>query len=487
MDGGYALGGYSDSNISGDKSENSNGAIDYWIVKTDSLGNILWQNTIGGNGDEYLESIAQTVDGGYILGGYSRSNSFGDKSENCIGNYDYWIVKTDSLGNVLWENTIGGTNQDNLYSIIQTSDEGYLLGGWSLSNISGDKTENSNGAIDYWLVKTDSIGNIEWQNTIGGGNNDYLVSIILTNDEGYLLGGYSESNISGDKTENCIGNYDYWIVKIDSVGIIQWQNTIGGNGEEQLQSILQTSDNGFLLGGSSDSNVSGDKTENAFGLFDYWIVKTDSVGDVEWQNTIGGNQLDFLNSIFQSNTSGYILGGFSESGISGDKTENSIGGRDSWVVKIDTLGLVQWENTIGGTQNDGCYSIASSSDGFVLGGFSSSNISGDIVENSNGLRDFWIVKIAENPTSLTELLNEKEVLYLYPNPASSSLTIETRTLMASGSKLTVTDVADRTLLSKTIDGNVTKHQIDISSFSSGIYFVQIDGGKGIERGRFVKE
>jgi hypothetical protein len=216
-DGGFILGGYSYSNISGDKTENLIGGLnhaDYWIVKTDSLGNIQWQNTIGGNHVDKLFSIVQTTGGGYLLGGYSYSNASGDKTENSFGSYDYWIVKTDSLGNIQWQNTIGGEAFDELYSIVQTIDGGYILGGMSNSNISGEKTENSNNEGDYWIIKTDSLGNIQWQNTIGGSDTEYLKVISQTSAGSYLLGGYSESNISGDKTENCIGWYDYWIVKI---------------------------------------------------------------------------------------------------------------------------------------------------------------------------------------------------------------------------------------------------------------------------------
>ncbi|MBL0052467.1 MAG: hypothetical protein IPP29_13625 [Bacteroidetes bacterium] len=120
--------------------------------KIDSLGNIVWQNTIGGSGDDLLYSITAASDGGYILGGWSSSNTSGDKTENCNGYNDYWVVKIDSLGAIVWQNTIGGSGSDELNSITSSPDGGYVLGGWSRSNISGDKTENCNGANDYWVV-----------------------------------------------------------------------------------------------------------------------------------------------------------------------------------------------------------------------------------------------------------------------------------------------------------------------------------------------
>ncbi len=183
-----------------------------------------------------------------------------------------------------WQNTIGGSDSDGLNSIIQTMDGGYLLGGSSWSDLSGDKTENSNGGLDYWIVKTDSLGIIEWQNTIGGNDYDNLVVVIQIDNEGYLIAGTSDSDISGDKTENSIGSssqHDFWVVKTDLFGSIEWQNTIGGLGSDVLYSAIRTVDGGYLLGGQSDSDISGDKTENSLGGSDFWIVKIDSAGSIQ--------------------------------------------------------------------------------------------------------------------------------------------------------------------------------------------------------------
>jgi hypothetical protein len=177
-----------------------------------------------------------------------------------LGDWDYWIVKTDALGNIQWQNAIGGFSSDILYSVQQTGEGGYILGGTSSSPMSGDKTENSNGTHDYWIVKTDALGNIQWQNTIGGNSSDQLYSVQQTTDGGYILGGWSSSNISGDKTENGIGGTDYWIVKTDVSGNIQWQNTIGGIGSEGMGSgvgvtVQQAIDGGYIIGGCSLSNI----------------------------------------------------------------------------------------------------------------------------------------------------------------------------------------------------------------------------------------
>jgi hypothetical protein len=401
-DGGYILGGYSKSDISGDKTENSVGENDFWIVKIDSLGNIEWQNTIGGDTTDKLYSCSQTSDGGFILGGMSSSDISGDKSENSMGGSDYWIVKTDAAGNIQWQNTIGGSLDDELNSVQQTSDGGYILGGWSYSNISGDKTENNRdttlSTYDYWIVKTDQNGNIQWQKTIGGNDWDALFDIQQTSDGGYILGGSSTSGISGEKTEICY-NYesDYWIIKTDSLGNIQWQNTIGGDRIDEYGSLDQTSDGGYIVGGYSSSSISVDKTENLVGgmWYDYWILKIDSLGNIQWQNTIGGTDSDILYSIQQDTDGGFLLGGSSHSYISGDKTEvNNI--YDYWIVKTDSIGNIEWQNTIGGNGMDDQLHFLQTDDGnYILGGYSNSQICGDKSENCIGGADFWIVKIAD--------------------------------------------------------------------------------------------
>jgi len=397
IESGYIIGGSSMSGISGDKTEDNLGNNDYWIIKLNSLGFIDWQNTIGGSGPDDLYCVDQTIDGGYILGGSSRSPISGDKSEASIaGSYDYWIVKLDSLGNIVWQNTIGGAGDDILYGVSQTQDGGYFLAGYSNSPISGDKTDATfSGSQDYWVLKLDPIGNIIWQKDIGGSNTDLLRSAIQTSDAGYLIGGYSNSGISGDKNEpNISGSNDFWILKLDSSGLIEWQNTIGGSQEDWLYDLEETFDNGYLVGGLSNSGISGDKTEINKGDYDFWVIKLDNSGNIQWQKTIGGSLSDVLNSLKQTQDEGYILGGYSSSGISGDKTEANIGFQDYWTIKLDNIGNILWQKTIGGWSNDVIQNIAQTLDnGYILGGNSLSPISGDKIEDNVGSQDFWIVKL----------------------------------------------------------------------------------------------
>lgn len=157
---------------------------------------------------------------------------------------------------------------------------------------------------------------IEWQNAIGGNSTDYFRSISQTADKGYICGGFSFSPISGDKTENTNGgSSDYWILKLDSIGMIQWQNTIGGNYNDELSVVLQTSDGGYFCAGNSRSNASGDKTEDNIGLENYWVLKLDASGNILWDNTIGGNSMDLLRAAVSTDDGGFILGGMSSSNI----------------------------------------------------------------------------------------------------------------------------------------------------------------------------
>jgi hypothetical protein len=483
LDGGYIIGGRSESEISGDKTiaNHGNGTGDFWVLKLDANGNILWQNSIGGTLDDHLYSLTSTADGGYLLGGLSNSNISGDKTENCMGDSDFWVVKIDNNGNVVWDNTIGGDDYDSLSSLKQTPDGGYILGGFSNSNISGDKTENSmNG--DIWIVKLNSNGIVEWDNTIGGDSGDGLNQISITNDGGYIIGAESNSNISGDKTEDAFdASGDYWILKLDASGNIQWQNTIGGTGYDSIESISQTSDGGYILSGFSDSPISGDKTENS-NSFDAWVLKLDSSGDIEWQNTIGGNDYDLGGEIIETIDGGYILGCTSNSNISDDKDENSIGENDFWIVKLNINGIIEGQNTIGGTIQDSSSSVIQNTDGtYIVSGISNSNISGDKTENSQGDYDYWVLKldnilsIKENPCS--------SAITLYPNPTKNTLQLNTQDKTID--QINIYTVTGSKVLQ--LDVDTISPSIDVSSLALGVYYVQLYSGKNVALKKFVKE
>lgn len=395
-DGGYIMGGYSIGAVSGDKTEGEIGADDYWIVKTNAAGNVEWENTIGGYNYDKFYSIEETADGGFIIGGWSLSGGGADRSESSMGGYDYWVVKVNASGVIEWENAYGGTGNDQLYNVQPTSDGGYILAGTSDSEISGDKTEARVGNTDYWVIKIDEDGNIVWQNDIGGVMFENLYSAYETADGGFILGGTSTSGISGDKTENNIGNVDYWIVKLDVDGNVVWNKTIGGTLYDYLYSVIPTDDGGSIACGMSESGITGNKTEASNGLYDYWLVKLDNDGNISWQNTIGGSGNDyvFVNPVDECADNGFILAGYSQSGISGDKTEANTGSWDNWIIKTDETGNIEWQTVLGGSSGDYANAVEQTADeGYIIGGYSYSGISGEKTEANIGDADYWIIKL----------------------------------------------------------------------------------------------
>jgi hypothetical protein len=392
-DGGYIFGGYSESGISGDKTQTSRGSSDYWIVKTNENGIKQWDARFGGASVDQLTCLQQTSDGGYILGGISFSSASGDKSEASRGKSDYWIVKINTNGIKQWDATFGGTEEDELHSIQETSDGGYILGGSSISNISGDKSQNSKGGKDFWIVKTDANGTKQWDATLGANLFEELFSIVQTSDGGYISGGYSLSDINGDKTQHNRGRYDFWIVKMNAGGVKQWDKTFGGTDDDWLAQLQQTTDGGYILGGWSWSGIGGDKSQPTKGVNDYWLIKINTHGAKQWDADFGGNSNDYLTATQQTTDGGYILGGYSSSSVSGDKTQNTQGGTDYWAVRVDSKGMKKWDTDFGGSDFDFCYGTQQTTNGgFIIGGYSSSGISGDKTQATKGLNDYWIVK-----------------------------------------------------------------------------------------------
>ena len=392
-DGSYVIGGYTSSSMDGDMTQASNGSGEYWMVNVDPQGDIIWNRNYGALGLERLWDIQVTQDGGFILGGSSESGASGDKSGELRGETDLWIVRTDAAGTILWERTIGGTKSEDLVAgIMPTTDGGFLLAAYSNSDSGFEKSEDSRGGYDFWLIKLDADGAILWDKTYGGEGDDISFCIAQAPD-GFLIGGLSWSGISGEKTDVARGLTDYWLLKIDPAGNILWDKTYGGDAIETLITILPVSDGGYLLGGQSSSDISWEKTEFSFGHLDYWVLKIDEEGAVEWDKTYGGLDLDVLHAIQETPTGDFIMGGVSASSQTGNHTTTSQGGYDYWIISTNKSGTKRWEKSIGGSGDDAMTCIIPASDGgFLIGGHSNSNASGDKTADSKGMNDMWIVK-----------------------------------------------------------------------------------------------
>ena len=346
---------------------------DFWVIKTDAQGEIEWEENYGGFDLDILSGIVQMDDGGFVFGGTTESTD-GDINEN-NGASDYWIVKVSMSGIIEWTQNYGGNGLEFMTTLQQTSDGGFILGGTSYSDNAGD-----NGEGDYWAVKINSEGDVEWEQNYGGSSFDELHSIAQLTDGGYLLGGWTKSNDLDVSMNN--GGSDYWVVKVNSLGEIEWEKSYGGFESEYLRTVHQTIDGGFLLGGAAADGFSNDD--------DFLVFKTDFEGNVEWERTYGGSSAEYIEVIKETSESGFIFGGSSKSS-SGDVSSN-FGGYDYWLVLTNSDGEIEWEQNYGSDDDDLLSAAQQTSDGgFILGG--TINSSGGDVGANNGEKDFWIVKI----------------------------------------------------------------------------------------------
>jgi hypothetical protein len=369
------------------------GMVDGWIVKFDNKGTIQWQKRYGGDNYDQGMSIRQTTDGGYIFAGYTNSTK-GNYSALNHGKQDFWIVKLDASGNLQWEKVLGGADDDYGLSVRQTPDGGYIVAGYTYSTFIPDIGDSHGGDNDAYVIKLDPAGNIVWQKLFGGSGTDRGSSIIPASDGGYLLAGLTDSDNSGDVGSNHGNYYDIWLLKLDDSGIPVWKKMLGGNGCEITYDdniIQQTLDGGYILTGTTTSSGNGDVGSNN-GYSDIWVVKLDVDGNIIWQNLLGGTNFDYGTAIQQTTYGEYIIAGKSLSSNSGNVGQNN-GDWDIWVVKVDDEGNYLWQDSLGGSAYEQSTAIHSTDDGgYIFSGYTKSNTSGNIGMN-HGYEDAWLVKL----------------------------------------------------------------------------------------------
>ncbi|MCX7908456.1 MAG: T9SS type A sorting domain-containing protein, partial [Ignavibacteria bacterium] len=411
-DGGYIVAGSSNSNNK-DLSGNQ-GSYDFWIVKLSSTGTIEWKQCLGGSNVEEANSIQQTSDGGYVVAGYTLSND-GHVSGN-HGLSDFWVVKLTSTGAAQWMKCLGGSSADEAYSIQQTTDGGYIVVGRTYSN--DGQVSGNHGADDCWIVKLSSMGDLEWEVCLGGTGDEIAYSIQQTIDGGYILAGTTYSN-DGNVGGNH-GSCDYWVAKLSPTAEIQWQKCLGGSASDEARSIIQTNDGGYLVAGWANSN-DGDVTNHHGGISDFWVVKLTPTGAIQWQKCLGGSGIDYGRSILQTNDNGFIVTG---SALSNDgDVQGNHGSDDFWVVKLFPSGDIQWQKCLGGSSSDMAFSIKQTSDNkFVVAGHTGSDDYD--VKGNRGLTDYWIVKFSPPASFIENEWYMDNIIQIFPNPATSQITIQ---------------------------------------------------------------
>ena len=349
-DGGYAVAGYTDTGSTVAKSN------DFWVLKLDSAGNKLWDKTHGGADNDVAYSIIQTSDGGYAVAGFTDSKG--------NGNYDFWVLKLDSAGDLVWDKTHGGADNDVAYSIIQTSDGGYV--------VAGETDSKGSGFYDAWVLRLDSVGDQVWDETYGGNRND-AVEFIIQVSGGYVVAGHTQGNVGGADADA-----DVWVLKLDSTGNKLWDKTYGGAGEDAAKSIIEVSGEYAVAGYTKNTGVAKNN---------FWVLKLDSAGNKLWDKTFGGLDTDSAYSITQTGDGGYVVAGETESYGNGKF--------DAWVLKLDSAGNKLWDKTFGGSKDDKTNSIIKTSDGgYAVAGYTSSKGSADADS------DVWVLKLDANGNRL---------------------------------------------------------------------------------------
>jgi hypothetical protein len=345
QEGGYALLGTTNSFGAG--------LINALLVKTDVDGNILWNQTYSGIGQAIADAIVQASDHGYAMTGYSYS--IADES----GALSAWAIKVDFSGAIEWNQTYPQLGTAIGYAIIQTSDGGFAFVG--VTNSIG------NGGKESWLAKVDSTGNLQWNKTYGDVGDDEFFTIMQTTDGGYTLG--------GDTSPTQGGPTQLWLVKTDAEGNMLWNQTYNVGENNYMSTLVKTSDGGYALTGTAQ-NSAGD---------DYLLIKTDSAGVLQWSKTYSASPLDDALSGIQTSDGGYALVGVS----------NSSGAPfvKSWMVKTDTAGNMQWNQTYGGDGVDVTGVVLQVADGYVLGGYTNAT--------GAGKEDFWLYKVDANGAGTT--------------------------------------------------------------------------------------
>ena len=278
-----------------------------------------WEQTYGGTDNDYGTSVKQTIDGGYIITGYT--SSFGNGGDGDFNNRDMWLIKTDVNGNELWSQTYGGIKEDLGNCVQLTQDGGFIITGYTSSF--GNFVDS-----DVYLVKTDFNGNELWSQTFGetgDSDGDYGYYIQQTQDGGYIITGTTWSN------EISSGSSDVYLIKTDGSGNELWTKTFGGSLIEGGRSVQQTQDGGYIISGTTWSN------EISSGGIDVWLIKTDGDGNELWTKTFGGIEGDGGNSVQQTTDGGYVITGYTSS--------FGNGGQDVYLIKTDSEGNVETTST----------------------------------------------------------------------------------------------------------------------------------------------
>ncbi|MBL4606069.1 MAG: hypothetical protein JKY02_10515 [Flavobacteriaceae bacterium] len=388
LDGGFAVLGYTQS-TDGDVSGKLDDSFDFWLLKFDSNATLEWNKTYGGSGDDRGNDLIQTQDGGFAILGY-RDRANGDVSQN-NGSRDIWLAKLNASGVIIWEKSFGFSGLDQGTSLIETSDNHLLISGVLDVTASGGlgntgRNLNRHAGGDYWALKVSATGNVVWSRYYGGSFTDTPAGAIETSANGFIFAGASDSNdvdISNNK-----GAYDFWVVKSNAGGNLVWQKSFGGSEIDEARGIISSGDGNYIVVGDTRSNEQDITLNN--GAADLWVIKISEAGNLLWNRSFGGSSFDVARSINATNDGGFVIAGSSRS--SDGNVGNNQGQNDAWIVKINNNGQLVWETTAGGSNIDFAYDAVQLQNGTIIAVGETNSNNGDIQENK-GFTDLLIVKL----------------------------------------------------------------------------------------------
>ncbi len=476
-DSGFIVAGYTGDTIEPSLPDYHGGFEDAWVLKLDNSGNIVWEKCLGGTLEEEANGIVQTRDGGYCVA--VRTESSDDDVVEVDSAYgggsDGWIVKLTPDHQIQWATVIGGSNWDDVLSIVQTADGGFAIAGYTASDdgcvtghFGGDTIQDD----DAWITKLDDSGHIQWSKCYGGLELDQALSLVQTPDHGYCFVGNTASN-DGEVSGNHGGISDIWVAKIDSVGNFLWGKCLGGSAEDWGAWISLTSDSGFIITGGTNSN-DGDVSGN-HGASDALVAKLSSTGEIQWQECLGGDTTDKGWSIKQTSDGGYIMSGMSMSN-DGDVSGNHSAAGDAWIVKLDPSGAIEWQKCIGGSKLDAAFNIIELMNGNF--GFIGQTGSADGDIPYYRANEDMMVGILSN-SSYVAMGREPATssISLYPLPATNSITID-YDIPTSASDLRIEVRNILGMLVSTLNenpGEAGSHEanLDLSGWMPGCYFVTL--------------
>ncbi len=438
------------------------GVIDGWVLHVNTDGELMWEQTLGGTDLEEGGNIHTTSDNGSIAAFATYSND-GDVTDNHGGN-DIWAVRLNHSGELMWQHALGGSGSDWCGPIEQTTDGGFILVGSTMS-ADGD-VSNPLGDADIWVVRLDSAGNIQWQRTLGGSGSDGGARIRATTDGGYVVLGNTTSN-DGDVSGNH-GSHDGWVAKLNSSGGVDWQRALGGTDFDFLYDVRQTADGGYILVGDAYS-FDGDVTGN-HGFGDIWVVKLDLSGGLDWQRCLGGSDPEVADFIAPGPDGGYLVAGGTLSS-DGDVTSN-YGDWDAWVLSLDQAGAIVWQRTMGGSGYDMAYSIYPTNDDGYIVSAQNTGQDGDIIGN-HGEEDIWLVKLVPGNVDVSGTPSPS-LFTASPNPCQDLLRIKLD-IDVKDASATFLDATGREVLRVGLSGLETT--LPVAQLGPGAYSLIVHSGQ----------